>query len=93
MDTAVKRRAKEVADTVSYRDGVYTARREFFYTHGRTADGFAAEIRAAVPRAVIIDCGEVWKPFRGGAPTHRSSHWWVKFRVDYDNPPAEGGAT
>lgn len=69
------------ATTVSVSKGVYTARRSFFYTKGRTAADFAAEVKAAVPGAVIIDFQEVFKAFRGGASVANQSHWWVKFTL------------
>lgn len=74
-----------LADSVSARDGGFTARRGFFYTHGYTADRFVAAVKTAVPGAVVTDSGEVWKPFRGGAAVGQQSHWFVKFRVE--NPP------
>lgn len=69
------------ADTYSLRAGIFTVRRSFFYTAGRTADQFAAAVKAAFPTAVVIDSGEVWKPFRGGQSVANGSHWFVKFSV------------
>lgn len=70
---------KLYADSYSKKDGVFTVRHEFFYTHGRTAEQFRDEVLKAFPAATIVDFGEVWKPFRGGASTANSSHWFVKF--------------
>jgi hypothetical protein len=69
------------ADSYSVRDGVFTVRRAFFYRHGFDADQFADRVRQAFPNATIIDSGEVWKPFRGGASVKRGSHWYVVFTV------------
>ncbi len=69
------------ADTISRRDGVITIRREFFYTNGFNSGILAERVRRTFPQATIIDNGEVWKPFNGAAPTARSSHWWVTFRL------------
>lgn len=69
------------ADTLSNKAGVFTARREFFYRHGFDAQQFAALVKSKVPNAQILDSGEIWKPFRGGASTANSSHWFVKFQV------------
>jgi hypothetical protein len=67
-------------DTLSQKDGVFTVRRGFFYTHGFTADGYAAKVQAVFPEATILEKGEVWKSFRGGASVvARQSHWFVKF--------------
>lgn len=68
-------------DTFSKRDGVFTVRREFFYTRGTHAEDKVNEVLAAFPNAKILDSGEVWKPFRGGASTANSSHWFVKFTL------------
>ncbi|MCR4301815.1 MAG: hypothetical protein NUV51_09410 [Sulfuricaulis sp.] len=67
------------ADTYSAKNGVFTVRRGFFYTHGRTAESFVEAVKRAFPAAVILDSGEVWKAFRGGATTANQSHWYVKF--------------
>lgn len=71
------------ADTVSRRDGVYTARWEFFYTHGVTAGDKVNVVKKQLPKAAVVDSGEVWKAFRGGASTAQSSHWYVKFTLPY----------
>lgn len=68
-------------DSYSVKGGVFTVRREFFYTHGVTAKHQVLSVKKHIPNAVIVDSGEVWKPFRGGATTANSSHWFVKFTV------------
>ena len=68
-------------DTLSLKNGVFTARRGFFYTHGGSSEKLAARIQAALPQAVILDQGEVWKAFRGGASVANQSHWFVKFTL------------
>lgn len=73
-------KAAIMADTLSKRDGVYTARRGFFYRHGGSSEKFAARVQA-LPGAAVLDHGEVWKAFSGGASLARSSHWWVTFTV------------
>lgn len=68
------------ATSLSKRNGVYTARKGFFYRHGKDSGTFAQRIADEL-NATILDHGEQWTPFRGGAPVARSSHWWVKFTV------------
>lgn len=68
-------------DTASIRNGIATVRRGFFYTGGRTAGDLVASVKAVYPDAQIVDSGEVWKPFRGGASTAQQSHWFVKFTL------------
>lgn len=68
-------------DALSKSKGVFTARKGFFYTGGKTADAFAARVKEALPEANILEQGEVWLPFRGGAPITRQSHWFVRFTL------------
>ena len=69
------------ADTISIRDGIITARWGFFYTSGRTFETYVQKVLHHFPNAEIIDHGEVWKNFRGGASVANQSHWFVKFRL------------
>lgn len=61
-------------------DGTYIARRAFYYRHGQTVDTFIQYVTKTFPSAVIVDSGEVWKAFKGGAPISRQSHWYVEFK-------------
>lgn len=74
-------RDRLTVDTVSVKDGVFTVRRSFFYTHGYTAAKFVEYVKHVLPQAVVVDQGEVWKPFNGGQSVARGSHWYVKFTV------------
>jgi hypothetical protein len=74
-------REKVLADTYSVKGGVFTLRKGFFYSNGGDADKFSARVTAAFPDAVILDCGEVWKAFRGGASVAQQTHWFVKFTL------------
>jgi len=69
------------ADSISLRNGVFTARHGFYYRHGGSAESYAAQVIAAVPGAVLVDEGEHYAAFRGGASVANQSHWWVKFTV------------
>lgn len=68
-------------DTASVKAGVFTIRTGFYYRHGYSSEAYAAKVKAAFPNAVIVDHGEVWKAFSGGASTANQSHWWAKFTV------------
>jgi len=74
------------ADSVSHKDGIFTVRNEFFFTHGHTAEDFAQRVKQSLetPRLAveIVAQGTEYKPFRGGAGVAKNSHWWVKFRVN-----------
>ena len=79
MTTAKEVKAKVYSDTCSKRNGVFTIRKGFFYRHGRDTQHWEQKVMNAFPNASIIDSGEIWKAFRGGASTKDSSHWFVKF--------------
>lgn len=74
-------KAKLNTDSVSVRYGIFTARQGFFYRHGGSEEKLADRIKAAIPQAEIIGMGEHYTAFIGGAPLHKQSHWWVKFKV------------
>lgn len=73
--------------SVSVRKGVYTVRRGFFYRHDMDSQKLANTCEKAIPGCTIIDHGEVWKPFRGGAELRNSSHFWVKFTIAQTGSP------
>lgn len=59
--------------------GNFVVRRGFFFTHGKTTEDFKAFILHQLPTANIVDCGQILKSFRGGAPVSKQSHWFVEF--------------
>lgn len=69
------------SDTLSRKGDVYTARWGFYYTMGRKIEMYEERVRKSYPGAEIIESGEVWKSFRGGAPVGQQSHFFVKFRI------------
>lgn len=77
VDTLVTCRV--YCDQVTFSKGVFTVRRGFYYRHGKTVQDLENVVKTAFPDVVIIDSGEVWKPFRGGASVATQSHWFVKF--------------
>jgi hypothetical protein len=70
------------AEMVSKKGDTYIARWGFFYTFGQAASSKADKVRATFSHATVVDCQEIWKPFKGGAPIQRQSH----FRVDFKLP-------
>jgi hypothetical protein len=78
----VREKLSGLVDSVSQKNGVFTVRRGFFYTHGGSAERLAAAVKAAFPDATVLDSGEKWTSFRGGATVANQSHWWVKFQVE-----------
>lgn len=76
-----QRLANVAEDVIFFTDGSYRARKSFFYTHGYTAKKFEEAIKEAIPEAKIINSGEHWAPFRGGASLGKQSFWYVDFMV------------
>ena len=75
-------------DSLSKRGDVFTARLGYFYTHGKNERDFADILKSEITRKFgpqlkfeLLDMGNHWAPFRGGASTAKSSHWWVRFKV------------
>ena len=64
------------------RNGNIMIRKGFFYTMGMDGDKFASNVLNALAfaeiSAQVVDKGMVWKPFRGGAKTANSSHFFVE---------------
>lgn len=71
--------------------GEFIARRSFFYRNGKTAKNFEASVASDLsgldPKVfgfssfTILESGEIDKPFRGGAPIEKQSHWFVRFSI------------
>ena len=57
----------------------------FFYTHGKTAKQYVAKVSAVLTARQIehkvVDSGEVWKNFKGGASVAASSHFYVEVKI------------
>ena len=70
------------------RAGNYIAKWSYFYHHGRTAEGYVAKVQDAFPTAIIIQTGDHFHAFCGGAKSGsaRDSYMWVEFQLDV---PAE----
>lgn len=77
----VREKLADLTRHVSVRNGVYTARKGFFYTNGYDNYKFTEAVRKRLPEAAIIESGEKWVPFKGGHTVAQGSHWWVKFTM------------
>ena len=66
-------------------NGNFIARKGFFYRHGKTDEDWKKKIIGALIvngiSFIIMDAGEVYKAFRGGAKLANQSHWYVVFNV------------
>jgi len=73
------------ADTTTFhRDGTITAKWEYFYRFGRTPEKYAEKIERTFPGVEIIDTGDHFHDFVGGAKpgSAKSSYMWVRFKVN-----------
>ena len=72
-------------DGISKRDGVFTIRRGYFYRNGNTEETFKNFVCKKLDdkniKYTILDYGDHWAPFRGGASLARSSHFFVKVKI------------
>ena len=77
-----------LADQVGYSASTKTIilRRGFFYTHGQNSKTFVTRIVEKLTahgldgKYRVVDSGEVWKSFNGGAKLSASSHWFCKLQ-------------
>lgn len=73
-----------IADKVSRtKGGMFIARRSYFYQGRDSAQEFANRVQSALDKAglkcKIVDFGDQYKDFKGGAKIEKQSHFWVKF--------------
>ena len=66
-------------DTVGRnKDGNIVIRRGYFYRNGMDSQKFAARVMEKLGDAVtLVECGDHWAPFRGGASVARGSHFYA----------------
>ena len=77
------------------REGNYIFRKGYFYRpSGMDPDSWAQQISKKLQGVGInnsvVDSGDVWKPFKGGAPLKAQSHYYAKIKVKTDEGVAEG---
>jgi len=74
------------------RNGNILIRRGYFYKNGVTAESLRNYVENRLKETGIkysvVDYGEVWKPFKGGATIANSSHWWVELNVGHGSAAA-----
>lgn len=67
--------------------GNYVVRKGYFYTNGYDEQKFADNFSKLFPEFEIVNKGNAWKAFRGGASVANQSHWWVEFHEDMTKHP------
>ncbi len=82
MPTMKEVKEKLDFDSYSLKNGVFTVRKGFFYTMGKTSQDYVNQVERTFPSAKILDHDEIWKAFRGGANLANQSHFYVKFTFE-----------
>lgn len=73
---SLKTRLFGIADTVGKRkDGLFQAKRTYFYRHGMTSEKFAARVQAAIPEAEIVLSGDHF------AQWPSQSYFYARFKM------------
>lgn len=70
-------------DVLSFRNKVYTAKKSYYW--GATQDGsaFRDKIQKLIPKARVVDYGNHWHSFVGGAKpgSSQDSYYYCKFEI------------
>ena len=79
----IKARLNDHVDVVSFRDGIFTVKKSYFW--GATKDGsnLAEKVEKLIEGATILDYGNHYHDFVGGARpgSPQDSYWWVIFKA------------
>lgn len=62
------------------RNGNYYIMYGFFYQHS-SAKALSEKVKEVIPNVNIVKTQDVWKPFKGGSPVEKSSHYYVEFSI------------
>ena len=54
----------------------------FFYRDNTVIPELKEQLTKAFPSINIVNDGCVWKPFVGGTPVQKSSHYWIEFNFE-----------
>jgi len=68
------------------KNGNYVFRRGYFYRMGKDHEGHTKSVISALDKLglkhTVVDHGDKWAPFRGSAPTSKSSHFYTVVKLD-----------
>jgi hypothetical protein len=66
-----------------HKDGTITAKWGYFYVMGRSPEGYMNIIKNRFPGVEIVDRGDHYHDFVGGAKvgSAKSSYMWVRFKL------------
>ena len=73
----------EIINTLSSRGGVFTVKKSYYWGLSNDGSAFADKIKSRIPSAEIVDYGNHFHDFVGGAKpgSPRDSYYWVKFKA------------
>lgn len=78
----IREKLNGIADTVGKnKSGNFVARKEYFFHHGATSDGFVEKVKRTLPEARIINSWDRWASFKGGSSVASNSHFGVEFTI------------
>ena len=80
----VREKLKTSFSTVSLRNGIYTAKKSYHWGIAQSGDVYADIVRNLIPRAKVLDYGNHFHYFVGGAKpgSPKDSYFWVKFTLE-----------
>jgi hypothetical protein len=79
----VREKLKSVTGIVSFTKGIYTAKKSYYWGITKSGSEFADKVKAALPEAEILEHGNHYHAFCGGAKSGsaKDSYYWVTFKM------------
>jgi hypothetical protein len=79
----IRQQLGQLFDTFSCRGGVYTIKKSYYWGFTEDGSALADKVKKKLPSADVLDYGNHWHPFVGGAKSGSSqdSYYYCKFKV------------
>jgi hypothetical protein len=70
-------------DTFSFRNNVFTVKKSYYWGFSKSGETYANKVKEIIPEAKIIDFGNHFASFKGGAKAGSAgdSYFYVKFTI------------
>jgi hypothetical protein len=88
MKLTTNKLSKLLGSPVKVSKGEFTIARPYFYRPSSLTDWkekallkITATLEPMGFKVEYVDCGDVWKAFKGGSPVWKQSHFWLKIKV------------
>jgi len=85
-DVRKKLEEENVGDQITTKNGNILVRKGYFYSSGGSEEKLASRITPILDsmniKYTIVDKGNVWRSFKGGAPIAKQSHWYVEIKIN-----------